>query len=64
MNLAQHVRSHQVVLILQNSHGGDGRLVMEALGLPSVTSASTLPQVHAENLPRSASVKQDRYLEG
>lgn len=62
-DLAQHVGSQQVVLVLQNSHRGDGRLVVEAVGLPAVIPAAALPQIDAEDLPRSATVKQDGNLE-
>lgn len=62
-DLAQHVGSKQVVLILQDAHGGDGRLLMEATGLPAVIPATALPQVNAEDLSWSASIKQHRHLQ-
>lgn len=44
--------------------GGDGRLLVEAAGLPAVVSAAALPQVDAEDFPRSAAVEQHRDLGG
>lgn len=61
-HLAQHVGSEQVVLILQDMYGGDGWLLMEAARLPALIPAATLPQVDAEDLPWSASIKQHRDL--
>lgn len=62
-DLAQHVGSYQVVLILQDAYRRDGWLLMEAAGLPALIPATTLPQVDAEDLPWSASIKQHRNLE-
>ena len=61
-DLAQHVGSQQVVLVLQDAYGGDGWLLMEAAGLPALIPAAALTQVHAEDLPWSAAVKQHRDL--
>lgn len=61
-HLAQHVSSEQVVVILQDVYGGDGWLLMEAARLPALIPAATLPQVNAEDLPWSASIKQHRDL--
>lgn len=44
--------------------GGDGRLLVEAVGLPAVVSAAALPQVDAEDFPGSAAVEQHRDLGG
>lgn len=62
-DLALHVCRHQVVLIPHDVQGGDGRLLVEATGLPAVVSAASLPQVNAEDFPGSASVEQHGDLE-
>lgn len=61
-DLAQHVGSQQVVFVLQDAYGGDGRLLMEAAGLPALIPAAALTQVDAEDLPWSAAVKKHRDL--
>lgn len=43
---------------------GDGRLLVEATGLPAVVSAAALPKVDAEDFPGSASVEQHGDLGG
>lgn len=50
-DLAQHVSSQQVVLILQDTDRGDGRFLTEPGGLPALIPAATLSQVNAEDLP-------------
>lgn len=62
-DLALHVCRHQVVLIPHDVQGGDGRLLVEAAGLPAVIPATSLPQVDAEDFPGSASVEQHRDLD-
>ena len=61
-DLPQHVSSQQVVLILEDADGGDGRFLTEAVGLPALIPAPALPQVDAEDLPRSATTEQHRNL--
>ena len=61
-DLAQHVGGQQVVLVLQEAHRGDGRLLVEAAVLPAAAPAAALPQVDAEDLPGAAAVEQHRGL--
>lgn len=63
-DLSEHIRGDQVVLVLQEAYRGDRRVLVEAGRLPAmVPSAASLPQVDAEDLARTAAVKQDGRLE-
>lgn len=62
-DLALHVRRHQVVLVPHDVQGRDGRLLVEATGLPAVVSAASLPQVDAEDFPGAAPVEQHGDLD-